>query len=101
MNERQMALEALRYDLRERLQLYRTHQPHEGETAPPGDNVMDQRATHVAQELARVEQALLRIAAGEGDYCGRCLMRLEGWQLTTDPCATLCAYCEARPNDDV
>ncbi|RKR03525.1 RNA polymerase-binding transcription factor DksA [Kushneria sinocarnis] len=98
MNERQMALEALRYDLRERLRHYRPERS--GTPGGPQPATEDDMTRHLArtrQELERVERTLLRIASGEGEYCARCMMTLDGWQLTADPCTTLCAHCQAQP----
>lgn len=58
-----------------------------------GDSARDSRE-RIAQELAEVDGALLRLTQGQYGVCQRCERALGSQRLLAEPVALLCPACE-------
>lgn len=103
MSERREALETQRDELIERLQRYRAHRHRDAGALDKdmddqalevqNDEVVESLEAEAEEELAQVEHALERLAAGQGERCERCGATIAPGRLAAPPYSTLCVDC--------
>lgn len=106
MPERKEFLEALRNELRERINRYTAHQhrddgPLEADFAEQAiqrqnDEVVDGLDIEARAELKQVDRALARIAEDEGDICEVCGEFINPERLKVLPQTTVCVDCAGQ-----
>lgn len=109
MSERKEFLEALRNELKERINRYTAHQHRdhgaleadfaEQAIQRQNDEVVDGLDVEARSELKQVEHALDRIAEGDGDICEACGEFINSERLKVLPQTTVCVDCADRIAD--
>ncbi|MDR5867547.1 TraR/DksA family transcriptional regulator [Halomonas koreensis] len=103
MSDRKADLEALRDELKARLERYRAHRERaagaldkdieDQSLETRDDEVVASLEAEAEEELGRVRHALARIREGRGEYCERCGEVIDAGRLAAVPHATLCRDC--------
>lgn len=100
MSKRRDTLQQLRDELEARLARYQAHQrraldkdSREQAGEVQNDEVVEALDQEAREELAQVDHALARLAAGEGETCERCGEEIGARRLEALPYATHCLRC--------